>query len=63
MTGRMDEGGYIESGGQGRFSDFYTAVGRRAFRRELTKQCHVARHNLGHHGRFNRVHSFSAPTS
>jgi chemotaxis protein methyltransferase CheR len=54
---RMDEGGYIESGGLGRFSDFFSAVGHSArFRRELQRNVTWARHNLVTDGSFNDFH-------
>lgn len=54
---RMDEAGYIESGGQGRFSDFYsTAAHSVRFRRELQQNVTWARHNLVTDGSFNEFH-------
>jgi chemotaxis protein methyltransferase CheR len=54
---RMDEGGYIESGGRGRFSDFYSAASHTArFRRELQRNVTWARHNLVTDGSFNEFH-------
>jgi len=54
---RIDEGGYVESGGRGRFSDFYTAVGHKArLRHELQSNVTWARHNLVTDGSFNEFH-------
>jgi chemotaxis protein methyltransferase CheR len=54
---RVDEGGYLESGGRGRFSDFYTASGNTArFRSELRRNVTWARHNLVTDGSFNEFH-------
>jgi chemotaxis protein methyltransferase CheR len=54
---RADEGGYINSGGQGRLSDFYTIAGHSArFRRDLQRNVTWARHNLVTDGSFNEFH-------
>jgi chemotaxis protein methyltransferase CheR len=54
---RLDEGGYVESGGRGRFSDFYAAAGRTArFRHDLQRNVTWARHNLVTDGSFNEFH-------
>jgi chemotaxis protein methyltransferase CheR len=54
---RMDEGGYVESGGRGRFSDFYSVAGRTArFKHDLQRNVTWARHNLVTDGSFNEFH-------
>jgi len=54
---RMDEGGYVESGGRGRFSDYYLAAGNTArFGHELQRNVTWARHNLVTDGSFNEFH-------
>jgi chemotaxis protein methyltransferase CheR len=54
---RMDEGGYVESGGRGRLADFYSPAGHTArFRHELQRNVTWARHNLVTDGSFNEFH-------
>jgi chemotaxis protein methyltransferase CheR len=54
---RMDEGGYVNSGGRERFSDSYTVVGKKArFDRELQRNVTWARHNLVTDSSFNEFH-------
>jgi chemotaxis protein methyltransferase CheR len=53
---RMDEAGYVDSGGRGRFSDFYTAGRTARFHRDLQRNVTWARHNLVTDGSFNEFH-------
>ncbi len=54
---RIDERGYVESGGCGLFSDFYSAGGNAArFKGDLQRNVTWARHNLVTDGSFNEFH-------
>lgn|SRR5665213_688283 len=54
---RADEGGYVQSGGRRRLSDFYTVAGQKArFGRELQRNITWARHNLVTDSSFNEFH-------